>query len=82
MANSQIANHHVDNFEQALINARKAYANTLSSLASYGCWFHLVTYESFILHPAKSISVLMKLAGLPMPQQYEEPKNQNAQWYS
>lgn len=82
MAHSQLANKHVDNIEQALINARKAYASALSSLVTYGCWFHLVTYEAFILHPAKSISTLMKLAGLPEPQQYEEIKNENTKWYS
>ncbi len=81
MANSQVANRHVDNMAAAFDNLKRAYRVTLDSLHQCGCDYSMVTYESFVLHPDEAVRTLMYMAGLPMPVDYEKPLDQNAKWY-
>lgn len=81
MAHSQVANRHVKSIEAAIDNLKRAYTVTLNSLSQHGCDYHMVTYESFVLHPDEAVRILMNIAGLPMPDDYEKPIDQNAKWY-
>lgn len=81
MGHSQVARDHVPSYPAAVENMRKAYRWILDHLHEAGVPYYMVSYESLVHNSPSAIRHLLHTAGFGMPQEYEEPKDENEKWY-